>query len=108
MRLGFSKSFPFTITGWRDVFAMGLTAGSYSDSEAAERCKMSGLGTLPAPSTEVAERTGETDIFLACDAHETVTRPGRSKFQIAWICCDVLTLVFTFAPKCGYSELSFH
>ena len=42
---------------------MGLGVDSYSDSEAAERCKTSGLGTLPAPCTEVAESTGEGDIF---------------------------------------------
>ena len=71
---------------------MGSRVDSYSDSEAADRCKTSGLGTLPASRTEVAERTGERDIiFLARDAHESVTGP----VGIASLCCDLLAYVCT-------------
>ena len=68
MRFEFNKSFPFTITGRRDVLATGLEMGSYSDSEtpdAPERCRTNGLGRLRVSSPRVAVRTGETDI-LAC------------------------------------------
>ena len=66
MRFEFNKSFPFTITGWRDVPATGLEMGSYSDSEAPdapEMCRTNGLGTLRVSTIRVAVRTGETDIL---------------------------------------------
>jgi hypothetical protein len=83
MRFGFSKSFPFTITGWRDVFAMGLRVGSYSDSDVAERCKMNGLGMLLAPRTEVADRTGESDISLVSEV--TLMSRSRDPVALAWL-----------------------
>src|SRR6267142_5020748 len=67
MRPEFNRSFPFTMTGWRDAPATCLETGSYSDSEAPdapERCRTNGLGTLRALSVRVAARTGETDILL--------------------------------------------
>lgn len=84
MRLEFNRSFPFTMTGWRDAPATGLETGSYSDSEAPdapERCRTNGLGTL---SVRVA---GETDIpccmallwsaYFNCTPH-----PRRSKKNV--------------------------